>query len=96
MFAELTEEPKVYLGIFEELVAEISLDFDWDTSLPELDEPWPHHMPERLGFREMVAWLSGRPDATSYLYELSELAEYERTGMVPWADDVTALMEAVA
>lgn len=96
MFAELTEEPKVYLGIFEELVAEISLDFEWDTSLPELDEPWPHHMPEQLGFREMVAWLSGRPDATSYLYELSELAEYERTGMVPWADDVTALMEAVA
>lgn len=96
MFAELTEEPKVYLGIFEELVAEIDLDFDWDTSLPELDEPWPHHMPEQLGFREMVAWLSGRPDTTRYLYELSELAEYERTGMVPWADDVTALMEAVA
>lgn len=96
MFAELIDEPQVYLGIFEQLEAEMKsqLEFDWDTSLPELDEPWPHH-PQEMGMREMLAWLTGRTDVTGYLYEAHQLEEYERTGTVPWEDDMTKLMDQV-
>lgn len=92
MFDQLTEEPQVYLSIFEEMVADFDLDsLEWDTSLPELDAPWPHHAPENLDLRGMVAWLSGRPDATTYLYELADL---ERR--LAADDDLTALMEVVS
>jgi hypothetical protein len=99
MFEQLTKtDNDVYLGVFEELVKDFEWDteFVWDTSLPELDEPWPHHAPEDLDLRGMLAWLTGRPDVTGYLYEAHQLAEYERTLMVPWGGDVTALMDAVA
>jgi hypothetical protein len=97
VFSELTEAgDDIGLAVYWSVpgVKEIA-DYVWDTSLPELDAPWPHHVPENLDLRSMVSWLSGRPDVTTYLYELAELEEYERTGIVPWADDVTALMEAV-
>ena len=93
MFADLYEhEEKVRLPIFESTPGfQEIIDFNWDTSLPELDAPWPHHMPEQLGLREMVAWISGRSDVTDYLYRLSDLDDYEKT----LSDDVTALMDVV-
>jgi hypothetical protein len=94
VFADLYEQPDMErLPIFESTPGfrEI-IEFNWDTSLPELDEPWPHHMPEGLNLRQMVSMLTGRPDVTTYLYELRELEEYERS----WGDDLTAVMEAVS
>ena len=93
MFSELYEQPDMErLPIFESTPGfQEIIDFNWDTSLPELDAPWPHHMPEQLGLREMVAWISGRSDVTDYLYRLSDLDDYEKT----LSDDVTALMDMV-
>lgn len=95
MFADLMErEEIVHLGVFEELAAEIGLDFDWDTSLPELDEPWPHHVPDELDLRGMVAWLTGRPDVTTYLYDLRELEAYEQQ-QTERDQDMTAVLDVV-
>lgn len=92
---ELSEDPQtpdIPLPIFESLAREWGLDdLEWDTSLPELDAPWPHHAPENLDLRGMVAWLSGRPDVTTYLYDVAELER--RLAM---DDDLTALMEVVS
>lgn len=93
MFSELTEaDDDIGLAVYWSVpgVKEIA-DYVWDTTLPELDAPWPHHAPENLDLRGMVAWLSGRPDATTYLYELADL---ERRLAVD--ADMTALLEVVS
>lgn len=94
MFTELMErdDEDIYLGIFEQTLAAVPEveNFDWDTALKELDEPWPHHIPTDLNLRGMVAWLTGRPDVTTYLYDVRELQEYEAR-----RNDLTAVMDAV-
>lgn len=77
--------------------------FVWDTHVPELDAPWPHHDMDHLDVRGMIAFLTRRPDVTGFLYELEDLERYERerdgaaTRLLPLMDDntFTVMMEAL-
>lgn len=77
--------------------------FVWDTHLPELDAPWPHHDMDHLDVRGMIAFLTCRPDVTGFLYEVDELERYEQecsntsTRILPLLDDetFTVMIEAL-
>lgn len=68
------------LPIFQQVTdlwVENPWDFDWNTDVPSVTAPWPHH--ETHTVRSLITQLSGRTDVTGYLYELHELENYTPT-----------------
>ena len=49
------------------------VNFVWDTSVPQVTDPWP--ILEPVSIRDAIAQLSGREDVTGFLYEQSELTQ---------------------
>lgn len=69
-------------------------EYVWDTYVPEVSLPWPHHDMEDLDLRGMLVLLTGRTDVTGWLYERAEL-ERMLEGPQSWNDHVTGALKVV-
>lgn len=75
--------------------AEEICNFVWDTDVPEVTGRWAHHDVDDRDVRSMIAFLTGRPDVTGFLFEKRELEEYEKTMVMPTIgsdEDATLIM----